>query len=77
MTFSHLHTSEIRLCSSGGGQAHSRVGSISEVTVASGLTVDRLLELEFLNDNSWAEVKVLLNDLGKVGIREALLDGTI
>jgi hypothetical protein len=52
-----------------------RVGRVTEVTVRGGLEVLGLLEVELLNDESGAEVKVLADDLHELGV--GLLAGAV
>lgn len=39
---------------------------VCEVTVLGGLEVDGLGQLELLDDNSWAEIEVLVDDLDEL-----------
>lgn len=53
------------------------VGLVAEVTVRSGDLVDGPLEVELLDDRSRAEVPVGEDDLGKVLVGAATLDGSV
>lgn len=39
---------------------------VGEVTVLSGLEVDGLCQLKLLDDNSWAEIEVLVDNLDEL-----------
>ena len=43
----------------------------------SGFLVDWSLQIQFLDDGSWSEAEVVLDDSDEVIIGEAILDGTI
>jgi len=47
------------------------------VTESSGLLVDGSAEVKFLNDVHGSEVEVVHDNLGKLFIRETLLDGAV
>jgi len=47
------------------------------MTKSSGLLVDWSLQIQFLDDGSWSEAEVVLDDSDEVIIGEAILDGTI
>ena len=47
------------------------------MTKSSGLLVDWSLQIQFLDDGSWSEAEVVLDDSDEVIIGESILDGTI
>ena len=47
------------------------------MTKSSGLLVDWSLQIQFLDDGSWSEAEVVLDDSDEVIIGDSILDGTI